>query len=242
MGQPNPPGDMPLIEGLDSSWNEFVSAIPEAQRAELAPKLKERISGYESQIEAVKPWQDFTKSGITPDHARTALDLFTTIENNPKQVYETIGQYLNITPKEAEALVEEVEDGDQDDPRIQTMQEQIDTLAQIALANRNQTQQEKLAAEQDAAIDNELTELRNKVGDFPEDEIVMRMLQKDLTADQAYEEFTALANNIRSRRPAPMIMGSGGSVPSRAIDVTKLNSKDTKSVVAQMLEASRNQG
>ncbi len=75
MGQPNPPGDLPLIEGLSAEWNEFVSAFPEEQRNVLGPKLKERISNYESSIESYKQWDDLQKSGITADQAGIALNI-----------------------------------------------------------------------------------------------------------------------------------------------------------------------
>ncbi|MFY3741638.1 MAG: hypothetical protein HMLIMOIP_002096 [Candidatus Nitrosomirales archaeon] len=238
MGQPNPPGDnVPLIEGLDSSWNEIVSAIPEDRRTELGPKLKERITATTSQYEPLKQWEDLQKSGITPDFAGTAIGLFNLIENDPKQVYEAIGKHLNITPAQAKEVVEEVQDGDQDDPRIQRMEQQLETLAQIALAQRQMTAQEQQAAEADAAVDKELSDLKSKVGDFPEDEIVMRMLHKDMTAQQAYEEYSGRVSELQKRRPAPMLMGQGGSIPSRAIDVKKLDSKETKNLVAQMLES-----
>jgi hypothetical protein len=139
MGQPTPPGDSPLIEGLDSSWNDIVNYIPEDKRAEFAPKFKERVQSYE----ALKPWEEFQKSGITPDHAGTALNLFSVIENNPREVYETIGKHLNITPQQAKEVVKEVEkeiDSGNDDPRLATLQQQVDTLAQIALANKQMSE------------------------------------------------------------------------------------------------------
>jgi DNA-binding protein H-NS len=233
MGQPNPPGDIPLIEGLGSEWNEFVSAFPEDKRNELGSKFKERVSEYES----LKGWEDFQKSGITPEHAGTALNLYSIIENNPQQVYETIGKALGITPEQAEDIVEEVESGDPDDPRIATMQQQIDTLTQIALAERQMTTQEKQAKEADMAVENDIQNLKKKYGDsFPEDEIIMRMLYKDMDAEAAYKEYSDHAEGIRARRPAPYVMGSGGHVPDRSIDVKSLDNKGTKNLVAQMLE------
>jgi uncharacterized protein affecting Mg2+/Co2+ transport len=187
-----------------------------------------------------EPWEQFQKSGITPDHADTALRLFATIENNPKEVYETIGRHLGITPAEAKEVVKEVEKesaSGNEDPRIARMEDQLKTLAEIALAQRQMTAQEQQAAEQDAAIETEINDIKKKYGnDIPEDEILMRMLHKGMTAEQAYEEYTGRVNEIRQRRPAPMIMGSGGSIPNRGIDPRKLNSKDTKELVAQMLD------
>ncbi len=237
MGQPNPPGDIPLIEGLGSEWNEFVSAFPEDKRTELGSKFKERVSGLSSSYESLKGWEDLQKSGITPEHAGTALNLYSIIENNPQQVYETIGKALGITAKEAEEVVDEVAEGDPDDPRIATMQQQIDTLTQIALAERQMTTQQKEAAEADANLDRELGDLKKKYGDsFPEDEVIMRMLHKNMSAEEALKEYNERAEGIRARRPAPYVMGAGGHVPDRSIDVKTLNNAGTKNLVSQMLE------
>lgn len=244
MGQPNPPGDnVPLYEGLDSSWNDIVGAFPEERRAELAPLLKSRIDAYEP----LKQWEDLHKSGITPKYASDALNVFSIIENNPQQVYDTIGKYLGITPKEAKAVVDEfqeIEEEDGPDPRIQTMQEQIDTLAQIALSQRQQAVQQQQTAEADAAVEKDLVDLKKKYGDVDEDQVLLYMLNgKGVTAEQAYQMYTERDNKIRSRRPAPMLMGAGGAVPAKQLDVRKLNPEDTKSLVAQMMmqgnEASR---
>jgi hypothetical protein len=244
MGQPNPPGDIPLVEGLDASWNEFVGYIPEDKRAEFAPKFKERIGEFES----LKPWQDLHKSGITPDQAGQALDLFTIIENNPQQVYDTIGKHLGLTKEETKEVVKVLEktDGSNDSSELAALRQQVETMAQITLAQRNMSEQERLVAEQSEALDTEIKAIKNKYGsDVPEKEILMRMAQNDLTAEQAYQEYATLADGIRSRRPAPRILGSGGTVPtSQGIDPIKLDNKGVKSVVAQMLahaKAERNQ-
>jgi hypothetical protein len=247
MTAPNPPGDLPLIEGLGPEWNEFVSAIPEDKRAELGPKLKERVTSVSSQYEALKPWEDFQKSGITPDFADNAVRLWAQIENNPREVYDTLAKHLNITPAQAKEVVEEVK-GEQGtanpyESKIKTMEEQMATMSQIMLAQRNMSAEEKRNSEAEAALDQEVSAIRAKYGnDVPEDQILMRMYTKGMSAEEAYQEYAGFVTEVRARRPAPMIMGSGGNIPSgRAIDPTKLNSKDTKNLVAQMLDAANAQ-
>ncbi len=238
MGQPTPPGDMPLYDGLGPEWNDIVGAFPEDKRNELAPLLKSRIDETVKPYEPLKQYEDFAKSNIAPDHISNALNILTMIDNNPKQVYEAIGNALGITNQQAKEIVEEIEEGDQDDPRIQTMQQQIDTLAQIALAQRQQTAAEQRQAEQDAALNKELEDLKKKYGDeVDEEEVIMRMVHGGMSAEDAHLAYAKKVSDIRKRRPAPMIMGSGGSaVPARSIDPTKLDSANTKSLVAQMME------
>lgn len=239
MGQPNPPGDnVPLYEGLDPSWNDIVGAFPEDKRAELAPLLKERISGYETQLDSYKPWADLQKSGITPDFAGTAVQLFTTIENNPREVYETIGKHLGITTAEVKEVAESLEEeGQSDDPRLATLQQQVETMTQIMLAQRHQNTKEQLVAEQESALEKSITDLKQKYGnDINEEQILMRMMHKDMSAEDAYQEYSNMVSEIRKTRPAPMVMGTGGTVPNRAIDPAKLDGKSTRNLVAQMLD------
>lgn len=236
---PVPPGDnIPLIEGLGSDWNDIVNYIPEDKRSEFAPKFKERIHSIEQQYEPLKQWDEFQKSGITPEFAGTAVQLFNMIENDPKAIYETLGNYLGVTPSQAKEVVEEIQEGDQDDPRIKALQDQVETLAQIAIAERKMTAEQKREAEADRELEEELGALQEKYGDsFPEDEILMRMHTKGISAEDAYSEYTARVSEIQKRRPSPFVMGAGGAVPvGGKIDVTKLDNKATKSLVAQMLD------
>lgn len=235
MGQPTPPGDgVPLYEGLDASWNDIVGGFPEDKRAELAPKLKSRL---ETEYEPLRAYEDFHRSGVKPDQISGALSLYSMIENNPRQVYDAIGNYLGLTAQEvkqaAETMQEEVDD---DDPRIATMQRQLDTLTQIALAQRQQVTQQQQQEEQDAAIDKELKGLAKKYGDVDEQEVLMRMLHLNMTAEQAYQDYTSKFDKIRQRRPSPMVLGAGGNIPANSIDPTKLSPTDTKSLVANMMQ------
>jgi hypothetical protein len=239
MGQPNPPGDIPLVEGLDASWNDFVSAFPEEQRAELGSKFKERVSEFDK----YKQWDDLTKSGITSDQASYALNLASAIESDPKAVYETLGAHLGITPQEAKQAIKEIKqeqpaaDSGNDDTELAKLRHTVETLSQIQLAQRQQTVQEQLAEQQDAQIQSDLEGLAKKYGDVNEKQILMRMLHLDMSPEEAYQDFMSDANEIRKTRPAPYIMGAnGGTIPARQIDPTKLGNKDVKDVVAQMLE------
>lgn len=234
MAHPTPPGDIPLIEGLGPEWNDIVGAVPEEMRGDIGSKLKERISAFEP----LKQYEDFANAGIDPAQIKTSLDVFAAVENNPKEVYEAIGRHLGISTAAAKEMVEEIEEQDDgENPDIAALKQQVDTLAQIALAQRQQTAAEKLAAEQDAQLEREIGDIKKKYGDdVPEDEILMRMLHKGLTAEQAYQEYATRANDIRSRRPAPFVLGSGGHIPNKSIDPTKLNNKETKDLVAQMMD------
>lgn len=250
MGQPTPPGDAPLFEGLGSEWNDIVGAFPEDKRGELAPILKSRIDAYEP----LKAYEDFHKNGLTPDKLGQALTLQQIIENNPRDVYDTIGKHLGLTPQQTQKVVDDIQQGQQqqgeeidpnidavlNDPRFKTMQDQLNALAQLTVMKDQQDRQSRQAAEADAAIERELSDLRKKHGDFPEEEIVMRMINNDMSAEQALQSFNALADKIR-RKPAPFVMGNGGQVPRNNIDPTKLSNQDTRALSAQMMQQAINE-
>lgn len=243
MGQSTPPGDMPLYEGLGVEWNDIVGALPEDKRTELAPKIQERLNNFTP--EKFKPWEDFNRSGITPEIAQAAVNLQRVIENNPREVYDTIGKYLGITPQQAKEVVEDVQqqasEGDEEDPRIAKMQQQLDTLSQIALGNHQKSLQDQQNAEADKWLEDQISGLKKKYNDVNEREVIMRMAQYDMSAEDAYNDYNNMITEARRSRPAPMVLGNGGIVPRNSIDYTKLSSADTKNVVAQMLQAAQNE-
>lgn len=246
MTYPTPPGDnVPLYEGLDPSWNDFVSVIPEEKRADFASK----VSSIHQQYEPLKQWEDFSKSGITPEHASTALSIYSMVENQPQKIYEELGKYLGISPQAAQQVAETVQqnnnsDDDEIDPRIATMQQQLETLMQIKVAEHNQAQEAQRRAEAEAAIESEWKALKKKhpeITERDEGEIFMRASQKDLNLEQAYNDYLNFLSEVRRGRPTPMVMGAGGSMPAPGIDVKKLDTAGTKAIVAQMLAASNQQ-
>lgn len=240
MGQPTPPGDSPLFEGLGTEWNDIVGAIPEDRRAELAPRIKQRLDARDETYAPLKQWEDFNKSGITPEHTRAALNVFSIIENNPRQVIDTIAGHLGLTVGEAQKALDTLEEAakdNPDDPRLATLQKQVDVLSQIALYQKQETAQQQLNSQAEAAVNKELDDLKAKHGnDVNEREVIMRMLHEGMSAEDAHKDFMGVAAEIRKTRAAPMLMGGTGVVPQRSIDVTKLDSKSTKDLVAQMMQ------
>lgn len=242
MGQPTPPGDIPLYEGLSHEWNDVLSVIPEDKRAEVAPKILERTKIPEDYTR----WEDLNKSGITPEQAGNALSLYQIIENNPRQVYDMIGKHLNITPQQAQQVVEEIQEADDDsdifaDPRVKAMKDQLDTMSQIMLAQNEQATKAAEEEKYNQELQKELDAVKKEFGsDVNEDQILMRMYTKGISAKDAHIQYMNEVSDILKRRPAPMVMGSGGYVPNKPLDPTKMNSQETRAIVAQMLQQGRN--
>lgn len=244
----DPSSGIPLIEGGNPAWNDLVQYIPQEKRTEAANVLKEWDSSYNKLQEEHAPWRDFAKSGISPEYADTAFKFMSVAERDPQMVYQRLGEFLGISTEEVKEMAEESKPSDdgtttpsldiETHPAYQKLQQTVDTLSKIVVA---QHQSELTSAEekkQEAALEKELSMLKDKHGDFPEREIVMRMLHAGMTPDEAMADYNKLVSEIRGRSAAPMLLGSGGPIPKPGVDPQKLDSKGTKDLIVQMLNAS----
>ncbi len=237
MTNPTPPGDIPLYDGLGTEWNEVLNAIPEELRGTVAPAIKSKVSSYDEKLNSYKAWDDVIKTG-NPDLVKTAIGTYEVLENRPKEVYELLGRHLGISAAQAKEAVQELDSDDSGDPVVAQLQQQVDTLSQIILSQRQEEIKSTQLAQQEAALGKELDSLKQKYGEYDEEQILWRMHDKGLSAEDAYKEYEAMVNSIRAKRPAPMVLGQSGSIPRQAVDPRKLDSKDTKNLVAQLLQQS----
>lgn len=233
----------PLVEGGNPAWNPFLQFVPEDRRSEAANVLRDWDKSYQTVQEKYKPWEDLSKQGIDPNAAITGVQLLNLIDTQPQVVYETLKNYLEKNnllpagePMPTDSIQEEGDNQNLDelDPKLQKLEQQVQVLAQIALAQK----EEKERQQQDQAVEKELTSLRKKVGDFPEEEILMRMSHYGLSAEEAYKKYMGHVEEIRKRRPAPTLLGAGSTIPSRNINPTKLSEQETRSLVTDYLKQS----
>jgi hypothetical protein len=244
-GVPTPGEAMPLIEGGNPAWNSILQHIPEDKRQEVVPTLQEWDQNFQSVQETHAPWKEFSESGVDPETARLALNVLNTIENNPQQAYQTIGNALGITPGQAQEVVEnleeEVEEAQTEGISVEqfnALQTKADAMAQILLGQR----QESLLAEQEQQLDNELSSLKDKHGEFPEQEVVYRMMHNGMTAEDALKDYQKFEENLlRNRRPAPKFLTGGGNIPTPKVNPTELDDKQTRDLVAEILTTNAQQ-
>ena len=99
----------------------------------------------------------------------------------------------------------------------------------------NQSQQER---EQIAALDRELSKLHNAHGDF-DDEWVLLQMQKGLSPEDAVKKFQddIVKKYGSSRKPAPNLVTSAGSVPSNQVDISKMTPEQRRAYAISRLEA-----
>lgn len=235
--------------GINPSWNDVLNYVPEDKRNEVIPKLQEWDKNYQKVQSEIAPWKDFISSGVDPETAQFSLNVLSTLEANPRMIYEALGNHLGITPGQAKELVEDQglleaekqlnkQTKELDDPRLTKLQEQTDAMARILLARR----EEEAVAAEEAALDEELSALRDKYGEYDE-EYVLAKMHAGMDSEEAVKAYIEHEEAILRRRPvAPRILGGGGQIPSPAIDPGKLDSKGTKELIVQMLQAAQAQG
>lgn len=265
MGEPTPPtpgnANIPLVQGVDPQWNSILQYVPEDKRSEVVPHISQYEQQYKPITEKYENWKSVVDSDLTPAQVEQAVTVLDALEHRPQEVYELLGKHLGVTPGQAQQMVENAglnnnnpeNEPDPNDPlskidltqhpEFARLKHGHDLMAQVLLAEKQTQEQQRVQQEQDQALEKELSELKAKVGDFPEDEILMRMGYKELSAEEAFTEWQKSADQIRQRRPSPFVLGSqGGLIPKPPLDVKSLDSKGTKNLVAEMLaEAQRDQ-
>lgn len=234
------------------AWNEFLEPIPQEYHDKVRPVLEKWDKGVQERFGKVhsqyEPWKPIIDAGVDPETASFSINLLNAINDNPRQVYEAIGNYYQLTGQngspsgqgpEPEELEEDPYDG-----RFAALERQNQIMAQHLIKQR----EEKLEAQASAELDRELTELRGKNksrGDFNE-KFVLAHMQNGMSAEDAVEAYYQFRDTeLKKYRQMPLIMGSGGGVPQFGnTDVRKLTDGQTKDLVAGMLaqaKAQRNQ-
>lgn len=259
MGTPIEPGEVQGIEptgenspGPNPAWNDVLGIIPEQYHAAITPHFQkwdqsaqQRIEQANSQVSAYDGFKPFIEHGIDPQELENGLRLMYEINNNPQSVYNALGQAYGLanTPGNEEEPEGEVGNTQNfQDPRYETLQQNLELVNKIILEDH----QAKEAAKADAELDRELSQLKQKFGDIDE-RYVLAMMQNGMTADQAGQSFQEFRNGLLQNNPrpfAPNVMGGsqgGSGYPSQAIDPTKLSGKETRGLVEQMLRAAANQ-
>lgn len=222
-------------------WAEYLEPLPESVRPLVEPTFKkwdadvtQRFQQYSQTLEPYKAWDPVIQEFQDPQVAQQAAALMQAINEDPERVYRALAEQFGFGDQGAEEpTTEESSPEDYVDPEFATYRQMTENMAAIMLAQ----QQAEEAAREDAALDNYLTELKTKYGDF-DDEYVLAHMHLGMDGEQAVAKFQGLLNQRLAQVPtAPTILGAGGGLPSQAIDPAQMNSKDVKNLVAQMLAA-----
>lgn len=235
------------------NWNEFWESIPEQYREEVQPNLTPVLEKWDQNVQKrfdkYKPYERYVNDGLDPQVIDYGVNLLNKLDSTDgaMEVFGQLGQYLEsqgLLSTDDEDDDEEEYDYEELPPRLQR---ELDELrgAYGTLAEHNlMQQQQKIEAQEDAALDAELNRLRNQYGEY-DDEWVLAKMVNGYSAEDAvtsYHEWLDKTLQGRNRPPTYRPMGGGGDFPSGGpINTRKMNDAQTKDHVAQLLfDAYRN--
>lgn len=250
---PTGEGTSPADSGPNPAWNDVLSVIPEQFHSQVTPHFQKwdqsaqsRITELNSQLGNFQSYSPLIEHGITIDQVNQALLLNQEINQNPKAIYDALVEAYNFgtTPPVADPNNPATGDNSQNQPdpysgQFSEMNDKIQLLSQVLL----QEQEAKFNAQQDQKLDQEFSQALSK---FPgleldtnsENYVLSLMATRNMSAQDAMQSFVDFRNSLSPQPFAPRIVGAaGGGVPSNVIDPTKLSGKETRNLVAQMLEA-----
>lgn len=246
-GSPPPGGG-----GLSEFGNPFLNEVDPAHKAIVEPYLKKWDSNVTQKFQELHTKYDPYEQLGDVETLQQAVFISQLLENNPQELFNFLAQELgqqvgNVQgPGQQQQQQNEFEVpeefGDLPPAFVQKFQQQQQALEAIAELMLGQQQSAQEQAE-DAELDQLMTSLSEKYGEFDEEYVLAKMmagLDPD-KAVQAYHNAVQQALNKRGNGgPQFPVLGGGGVTPQHnSKTVTDLDRKQTKDLVQQILAASQ---
>lgn len=244
------------VDPLDTSQEDLVSPflknVAPADRPYVEKYLHDWNAGVTRRFQAIhdryRPYKDI---GMEAEDLRRASQFYQQLQNDPVQLFNDYQQALiqrglipdPSTPQEeppsytGDPMYEGLNETFVN--KFGQMEQLLSTVAQYILGAQEQTQYDQEQQELDAV----LNDLRQKTGDFDEDYVVAKIAQgaSPEQAVQMYRDFVKQitdSSGLVPRRPAPPVLGGGGSIPSPGNKPTKdMTSTEVRQLVANMMAA-----
>ncbi|MFF5977077.1 hypothetical protein ACFY7C_36855 [Streptomyces sp. NPDC012769] len=232
--------------GVNPAWNDVLSILPEGYHNAVTEHFKrwdeaanQRIESVNAQLKDFEPYKAFAEHNISTDELQQGIRLLYEINNNPETVYNALIEAYKFgqSPEGQSSSETEGEEATPFDitqhPEYQKMQQNLQTVTEVVYNDIKAKQD----AQADMELDKELSDLESKHGKFDVDYVITKMMT-GMSGEQAVEAYKGLMQSMQPEPFAPSILsttsGNGSGLPSNKIDVTKLNSSETKNLVAQM--------
>lgn len=243
------------------SWSKFAEDLPEPLHEQFKPIVDEWSRQYNRVAEEASPYYQLREAGFTPEEISMAANLQRALAEDPQGFYEQMGQaygfaqqqqlaelqeqvqQLRTPPKteaaatgnwwEEEEATAAAEPQAAYDPRYAQLEQELETLRGM----QEQVLERQRLDEGRAQMEIELTTIRNKYGEFDEEEVVRRALANysldgDANLTRAFHETKDLEQRVAQRyatkqKSAPKVMGSANGMPPAAPAKT-LDSEDAR--------------
>lgn len=249
MTQPN--------EGLDFSYDTYLSQVPETLRDQIEPLFKEYSDGVQGKVSEtygnLDPYKDIV-DGWQPEHVATALSLLETLNTNPEQIYQGLIQNFpelgnqgqpQVTPSQTPLNSNNFNLPPEFQTRFNQMEDVIQLLAQGFQQQQSVTKEQQAAAQEQAemaALNQEIEQVAPETK-YPRQFILAYMAQ-GMTPQQAataYTEWETSRFQQQASQGTPLIAPGNGGNPSQRVDTSKLSDTDRKALLVQALTAANQQ-
>ena len=182
---------------------------------------------------------NFIKQGVDPDQVNWAVNMLNMLEQNPREVYDRIGQYYQFNGQQQQDPAngqgqqnQQLQDQDPYAERFTAAERQLRLMTDYLVQQREQQAQ----AEADRWLDEQMAAAEKKYGKF-DDKFVAAQMAGGMTIDQAVQAFQQLRQKWGAPPPPPLITGAGGGIANMNTDVRKMNDQDTHNLAVQMINS-----
>lgn len=240
--------------GDNPAWKEFQDQLDPMSYSRVKPLLSKWDQGVTQKMsqasEQYAPYKDII-AGRDPKTLELALRYADALDQNPVQVFQQMQNWLTsqgMLEQQQYDEEQESEDGEQEDPRFAQLQQQQEQMRDF-LAQQHQAQ---IDSQADADLNRESAALKQAHPDLSDEDMqeVYRRAAfaaqqggKVPTLEQAYTEFSALRDRIRSMpRPgdsAPNLVPLNGGTPSPQSQrsLGSLSREESQNMLAALIEA-----
>jgi hypothetical protein len=244
--------------GFNPAWSPLLEKLPQEFHKLIEPDLRQWDQNFQQKTSEVQsqyePYKDYVENQVPPEVINNALQLMAVIDADPRSFYENMGKFYADQWGQGQPGSNDAEDesfalGDEDtgqdlesNPLIQQLKSQQDIIAQFLTTQLEQQQQ----AAVDAQIEAEETALKEEFGEFNPKWVYSYAMQNGTDLRTAVEEYHSFVQQIRSTPTAsdgaPTVFAPSSAIPSSQPDPAKMDAKQTRSLVAELLAKAHQEG
>lgn len=233
-------------DAMNPAWKPLLDKIPTQFHNMIAPDLKTWDTNYQQGMQKVhsqyEPYKPFIDQSIEPATLNEAMLVYQAMQDNPGDFVKAVSEFYKL--EQGQVAQQQEITGEEEPPPFditqlpewQQQQQLVQTLAQAML----QQDQQSKETQAEAQLNQEFEAAKGKHGNFDETWVAQHMYLQgsDIdTAVAAYKQFeqSIIAQHQRPGANAPVMMGSGGGLPSQQTPVSDMTDAQRKSYIAQRL-------
>jgi hypothetical protein len=237
-------------DAFNPAWKPLLDKLPTQFHGIIAPELKTWDTNYQQGLQKVhsqyEPYKPFIDQSIEPATLNEAMLVYQAMQDNPGDFVKAVSEFYQLEQGQAAPQQQELT-GEEEPlpfditklPEWQQQQQLVQTLAQAMLQQNEQAQ----TTQAEAQLADEFAQAQEKYkaqGGFDEGWVAQHMYLQgsDIdTAVAAYKQFEQgiIARHQRPGANAPVMMGSGGGLPSQQTPVSDMSDQQRKQYIAQRL-------